>query len=149
MKTFSPNQTAMLLPLSLLAHQLEEYFGKFPIWYSNLLDAQLSDQDFIMINGIGLLLISGFSLSYFFNKNNLILVALGTLIFVNGIIHLVLSIFTLSYSPGVISGVILFLPLGTSIYLRILPKLEKKEKIAAISIGLLLLFSVSMIAMNI
>jgi glycopeptide antibiotics resistance protein len=68
---------------------------------------------------------------------------------VNGIIHLVLSIFTLSYSPGVISGVILFLPLGTSIYLRILPKLEKKEKIAAISIGLLLLFSVSMIAMNI
>jgi hypothetical protein len=149
MKTFSPNQTAMLLPLSLLAHQLEEYFGKFPIWYSNLLDAQLSDQDFIMINVIGLLLISGFSLSYFFNKNNLILVALGTLIFVNGIIHLVLSIFTLSYSPGVISGVILFLPLGTSIYLRILPKLEKKEKIAAISIGLLLLFSVSMIAMNI
>jgi hypothetical protein len=149
MKTFSPNQTAMLLPLSLLAHQLEEYFGKFPIWYSNLLDAQLSDQDFLMINGIGLLLISGFSLSYFFNKNNLILVALGTLIFVNGIIHLVLSIFTLSYSPGVISGVILFLPLGTSIYLRILPKLEKKEKIAAISIGLLLLFSVSMIAMNI
>jgi hypothetical protein len=51
MKTFSPNQTAMLLPLSLLAHQLEEYFGKFPIWYSNLLDAQLSDQDFLMING--------------------------------------------------------------------------------------------------
>ncbi|HEX9651455.1 MAG TPA: HXXEE domain-containing protein [Cyclobacteriaceae bacterium] len=149
MKTFSPNQTAMLLPLSLLAHQLEEYFGKFPIWYSNLLDAQLSDQDFIMINVIGLLLISGFSLSYFFNKNNLILVALGTLIFVNGIIHLVLSIFTLSYSPGVISGVILFLPLGTSIYLRILPKLEEKEKVAAISIGILLLLSVSMIAMNI
>jgi hypothetical protein len=149
MKPLSPNQIAVLLPLTLLAHQLEEYFGGFPLWYSNLLDAQLSNQDFIMINGVGLFIIAGFSLSYLINKNNLILAALGTLIFVNGIIHLMLSIFTLSYSPGVISGVILFLPLGTGIYKRILPELKDRDKIAAISIGILFLIFVSMIAMNI
>jgi hypothetical protein len=60
-------------------------------------------------------------LSYIIDKNNTILVALGTLVFVNGMVHLVLSIFTFSYSPGTISSVVLFIPLGIIIFKRILP----------------------------
>lgn len=140
---------AWALPITMLAHQLEEYFGDFPIWYSNILNAQLSDQDFIMINSIGLLLIASLSLSYLLTKNNVMLVALGTLIFVNGIVHILLSILTLSYSPGAITGFIFFLPLGMSIYRKLLPELNQNERIIAIAIGVLALFSVSMIARNV
>jgi len=149
LKIPSPNQIAWLLPATILVHQLEEYFGQFPIWYSNLLNAQLSNQDFIIINGVGLFLFTVFSLSYIFNKNNLILVALGTLVFVNGMIHLLLSIFTFSYSPGTISGIVLFIPLGIIIYKNILPQLRKGERIIAIGIGIFILFTASVIAINI
>lgn len=149
MKAPSPNQIAWLLPATILVHQLEEYFGQFPLWYSNLLNAQLSNQDFIAINVCGLFIFTGFSLSYIFNKNSLILVALGTLVFVNGIVHLLLSIFTFSYSPGSISGVILFIPLGIIIFKRILPQLPKHQRALAIAIGIFVLMTVSMIALNI
>ncbi len=144
-----PNQIAWLLPASILAHQLEEYFGDFPLWYSNLLNVQLSNLDFIYINGIGLFIFTVAALSYFFNQNNVILVAMGTLVFVNGIIHLSISIFTFTYSPGTITGVVLFLPLGAIVFKRILPKLSLSDRIIAISIGIAVLFFVSMTAMNI
>ena len=148
MKAIAPSMMAVLLPATLLTHQLEEYFGEFPRWYSDLLNANLSNQDFLIINGIGLLIISIVALSYLFNKNNVLLAALGTLIFTNGIVHLLLSLFTFSYSPGTISGVVLFLPLGIIIFKRILPLLRQGEKILAISIGVIALFTVSVIAMN-
>lgn len=149
MKSLSPNQMAWLLPITLLIHQLEEYFGNFPFWYSNLLNVELSNQDFILINGFGLFFISVYSLSFLIKKRNFVLVAMGTLVFVNGFIHLVISIFTLTYSPGTISGVLLFLPLGTIIYLRISPQLSSGDRLVAISIGIMILFAASMIAMNI
>ena len=144
----SPNQIAVLLPVTILAHQLEEYFGQFPQWYSNLLNAQLSNRDFILINSIGLFVFTVDSILYFFNKNNMILVGLGTLVFVNGCVHFLASLFTLSYSPGTITGVVLFIPLGTVIYKKILPMLRPGEKVVAIAIGILVLVMVSTIASN-
>jgi hypothetical protein len=38
--------------------------------------------------------------------------ALGTVVAVNGTLHLVASIWSVTYSPGVISGAIVWLPLG-------------------------------------
>ena len=140
---------AWLLPTTIFVHQVEEYLGQFPLWYSNLLNAQLSNQDFLLINGVGLFVFTVFALSYFFNKNNLILVALGTLVFLNGMIHLLLSISTFSYSPGTISGVVLFIPLGFIIFKKILPQLRRVERIIAVAIGIFVLFTASMIAINI
>jgi len=149
MKALSPNQMAWLLPITILIHQLEEFFGEFPLWYSDLLNVNLSKQDFILINAIGLFLFTSISLSYFFNKNKIILVALGTLVFVNGILHTLLSLFTFSYSPGTISGLFLFIPLGIIIFKRIMPLLRGTEKIIAITIGIFVLFMVCLIALNI
>ena len=145
----SPNQIAWLIPIVFLAHQLEEYFGQFPQWYSDLLNAQLSNRDFIVINAIGLFVFTVASLSYFFNKNNVILVALGTLIYVNGWVHFLASLFTLSYSPATVTGVVLFIPLGTVIYKKILPTLKPGEKVVAIVLGVLVLVLVGTIASNI
>jgi len=149
MKALSPNQIALLLPITILIHQLEEYFGHFPLWYSKYLDVNLSNQNFILINAIGLFVFTAAALSYLFNKNKIILVALGTLVFVNGIVHALLSLFTFTYSPGTISGLLLFIPLGIIIFNRIMPQLRKADKIIAVTIGIFVLFSVSLIAINI
>jgi hypothetical protein len=146
---FSTNLMSILFPFIFLVHQLEEYFTAFPLWYSNLLNADLSNKDFILINGIGLLLFILARITYGLYKSNIILLVMGTLVLMNGIIHLLLSIITLSYSPGTISGIVLFIPLGLLIYKRILPEMIKRDKFIAISIGILFLFSVSVIAGNI
>jgi len=103
-----------LLPVTIFVHQLEKYFfGQFPLWYSNLLNAKLSNRDFILIYGVGLF------------------------------------VFTFSYSPDTISGVVLFIPPGIIIFKKILPRLREVKKIIAIAIGVFVLFAVSMIAINI
>lgn len=149
MKFPTPNQIAWMIPTVLLIHQVEEYLGKFPQWYSNFLNVQLSNRDFIVINSIGLFVIAGVSLSYYFNKSNFILVALGTLIFVNGWVHVLASLFTLVYSPGAISGLMFFIPLGFIIYKKILPQLKPGEKVMAVAIGIFALIVVGTIASNI
>ena len=149
MKPLSPVTLAWLLPITILAHQLEEYLMGFPKWYSDLLNAQLSNSDFLLINGIGLFLFTIYAWSYHFNRSNFILLSLGTLVLVNGIIHLGLSVFTWSFSPGTITGVFLFLPLGVVIFKKILPLLSQGQQVIAIATGILVLFLVSLIAMNI
>lgn len=148
MKLPGPNLISFLLPAALLAHQLEEYYGGFPLWYSNQLNVDLSNNDFIYINTIGFILITTLSISYFLHKSNFILVALGTLMFVNGIIHSAFTLFTFRYSPGTITGFILLIPLGIVIYKQILPEMKESERALAILVGIIGLFTVSMIAMN-
>ena len=87
-------------------------------------------------------------MSFVFNKYYPILVALGTLVFVNGLTHLLLSIFTFSYSPGTITGVVLFIPLGIIIFKKIMPRLSHAEKFNAVAIGIIILITVSTIAYN-
>lgn len=149
MKTLSCNQIAWLVPITILIHQVEEYLAQFPAWYSNLLNANLSNWDFILINAVGLLVFTTISLSYLVTKNKFTLGILGAFIFLNGVIHLLLSMFTLSYSPGTISGLVLFIPLGIIIFKKIFPVLNQTKKIMAFAIGLLVLVTASMIATNI
>lgn len=50
---------------------------------------------------VGFSMVLFFALAYHFGQRyNTFLIALGTLFWVNGIIHLLLSIFTMSYCPG-------------------------------------------------
>jgi hypothetical protein len=121
LKYLSLNHMAWLLPATILVHRLEEYFGQFPRWYSNLFKYTVVQPGFHCYQWSWPVRIHRIFLSYIFDKNNTILVALGTLVFVNGMVHLVLSIFTFSYSPGTISSVVLFIPLGIIIFKRILP----------------------------
>jgi hypothetical protein len=128
-------------------HQLEEYFGGFLEWYPMIMNAKLSSEDFILINTIALLITVFFAMMYSLGiRNNFIFVVIGSLFFVNGIVHLMATIFSWSYSPGVISGLVIFLPLGRLIYHRIYPQLPENQRIPSILIGILLLFTVSMIA---
>ena len=149
MNTSSTTHLAWLLPLAIFIHQVEEYLLGFPAWYSELMNVELSNQDFLIINGVGLFAFVVWSISYYFSKNNTIPAALGTLALVNGLIHVGISLYMLEYSPGTISSIFIYIPLGLFIYKKIFPQLGSGQRIIAISIGMLIQVIAFSVARNI
>jgi hypothetical protein len=92
----------------------------FPGWFSGIFTVSLSLNDFVIINSIGFTATIIIVVFYTFNKSSdFIVAALGTFFFVNGIAHIVTTVFTFSYSPGTITAVLLYLPLGYLVYKKI------------------------------
>ena len=106
---------AWLLPVFYLVHLLEEYYAgeTFPVWFSRVLGADLSKEEFIWINSIGMSIFLFSAILYTLTRRNAVMVAvLGTVLFLNGFLHLFSSILSFSYSPGTISGLIIYIPMG-------------------------------------
>jgi len=98
MNKLKPKRIGWLIPLVYLFHLADEYFTGFPNWFSGTFKVNLSLDDFIIINSIGFSATIIITFLYTFDKvNSFIIASLGTLFFINGIIHILSSIFTLSY----------------------------------------------------
>jgi hypothetical protein len=152
MSDLKPKHIAWLIPLAYLFHLLDEYFmGEgFPNWFSDVFRVDLSDINFTIINSVGLIASIVIVILYTIDKvNNFVIAALGTLFFVNGIIHFLASLFTLSYSPGTISGILLYLPLGYLIFKRIFPLIPQEQRALSFAAGIIIQVVVALVAMNI
>ncbi len=73
--------------------------------------------------------------NHFRRPNYLAIIAVGVLFFINGWAHLLASIYTWSYFPGLISGIIIYLPLGVLIYKKIYIKSKLKDRQWGVLIG--------------
>jgi hypothetical protein len=74
---------------------------------------------------------------------------LGVLFFVNGLVHIAASLFTASYSPGTISGAVIYIPIGVLIFKKIFPPLTGQERTIAAAAGIIIHIVISAIAFNI
>jgi hypothetical protein len=106
-------------PLLLLAaytlHLAEELWGGegFELWTERALGLPVSTTRFLVLNGIAWPLFAALTvaalrkpaLSWFPT-------AFGTLVAVNGVLHLLGTLATGSYSPGLVTGLLLYLPVG-------------------------------------
>ena len=152
MGNIKPKQIVWLLPFAYLLHLCDEYFSGegFAKWFSGLFEVSLSINDFIIINLFGFAATLLIAILYSFKRiNNFIIAALAALFFVNGLIHLAASIFTLSYSPGTITGVILYLPLGVLIFKNIFPLLPEEQRSLSVFTGAAIQILVAVIALSI
>ncbi len=152
MKTLSPTLFAGLLPAAYLIHLLEEYFAGpgFPAWLSGFLNVDLSAADFLIINGIAWPAMAIFAAAYKLGwKNNVVLLALWTVLFINGLLHPLASLLSASYSPGTFSGLLLYLPLGLLAFIRIIPELTSGQRNTGLAAGLLIHLLVVAVAVNI
>ncbi len=152
MSDLKPKHIAWLIPLAYLFHLSDEYFmGEgFPNWFSGVFKVDLSNINFIIINSVGLIATVVIVILYTIDKvNNFVIAALGTLFFVNGIIHFLASLLTASYSPGTISGALLYLPLGYLIYKRIFSLVPEEQRSLSIATGIIIQVVVALVAMNI
>jgi hypothetical protein len=103
-----------LFPLTYGIHLLEEYWvGEgFPAWAQRLWGTSLSTGEFLVWNLFGLTLMCvGALLVTRFTPLRWIEIALSVAVFGNAAGHVLASLMTVTYSPGVITGLLLWMPL--------------------------------------
>lgn len=128
-KIFLSEKLILLNLAFLMIHQFEEYVypGGFKEYFNNniynpfgFFRNKLTNKGIIWINvifGWGMNIVTLLFLSsYPFAV--LIVIAI---LFINGIIHFIVTFKTQYYNPGVITGALLFLPLGFYAYYKFLP----------------------------
>jgi hypothetical protein len=98
---------------------------------------ELAMGEFLLWNAVALLLMSvSIFLTLRFKSLNWLLLAYGTSFLLNALSHLVMSLYTTSYSPGLVSGLLLWLPLGALALFRFRKTLSRRGRRAGLLVGL-------------
>jgi hypothetical protein len=138
-----------LFPFTFLFHILEEYYGGFPHWVARVFGAELSPSQFLNFNTFFWVVMAVGTLAAmlipFLRWFALMFAAMVT---INGSAHLIGSVATMSYSPGVITGTILWLPLGVYTLRLAYKNLERAQFFLVILLGTVLHLMVLMLAFN-
>jgi hypothetical protein len=101
------------------AHVVEEWLGGFPEWVTIVVGQSLPRVAFVIINAVALALgIAAARAATQRDSSGWMAIAMGTILLVNGVAHILGSVATGTYSPGLFTGVILYLPLGQIVLLR-------------------------------
>ena len=105
----------ILFPVTYLAHIAEEYWGGGG--YSSYLMrshfVELSPARFLVLQSLGMvLMLIGFLISIPLRFPLTMLTIIATVILVNGLVHSARSFFEWDYTPGLVTAVLLWIPLG-------------------------------------
>jgi len=96
-------------------HIAEEFYGGegYLAYLKRLRGVELSPTKFLVGQAIGLgLIIIGLLIARRLNFPKQLLIILGAVVMVNGFSHLGTSLFYREYTPGLITGVLIWIPLG-------------------------------------
>jgi hypothetical protein len=110
---------AWLLVAAYAAHVVEEWVGGFPEWLALVAGAPLPRVAFVAINAAAMgAIISATRAAIRHDSLGWMAIAIAALLFANGVLHILGSIATGAYSPGLFTGVVLYLPLGQLTLMR-------------------------------
>jgi hypothetical protein len=138
---------AWLFPASYLVHIAEEYWGGFPAWIARFWGVESSLGNFLSWNGGALIMMAvGVALTLKTKSYRWLLVAFATVILINGLVHAGASVATGSYSPGLISGLLLFVPLGAITLLRARRQVNARTLRAGVVVGVIMHGAVVLLA---
>lgn len=100
-------------------HVLEEWIGGFPEWMAIFAGGPLPRFAFVLINAIAMLIVilAGYAATRS-ESRGWMAVAIATVTFLNGSLHILGSVVTGTYSPGLFTGSILYLPLSQLALMR-------------------------------
>lgn len=104
-----------LFPLTYIIHIGEEFYGGegYPAYLKRLRSVEMSSTKFLVGQAIGLaLIVLGILIARRLSFPRQLLVILGTVVLTNGLTHLVTSSYYREYGPGLISGVLIWIPFG-------------------------------------
>lgn len=127
-----------LFPTTYLLHLIEEYFGGegHAANLSRTRGITFSSVRFLLLTSLGLLLmILGLILAYRFDFPQMMLVILGTTVLLNGLSHVITSLATYSYNPGLITGMLVWIPLGAITLVQLTGRMSGIRYLIAVSIG--------------
>jgi hypothetical protein len=104
-----------LFPLTYLFHIAEEYWAGqgFPAWLSNVAGINLTPARFLGLNTFALIFMTvSIAVTKRTSAAGWFVTSIAAVVSINALAHLVGSVVTRSYSPGLISGFLLWFPLG-------------------------------------
>lgn len=113
--TGSPRLWPLLFPATYLVHIGEEYWcgGGFFNW-AKVLGMTISPARFLAINALAWTVMASVCvIASAVPRARLVTVPFASAVFLNGAAHLLASVFTGTYSPGLVSGLLLWIPLGS------------------------------------
>jgi uncharacterized protein with HXXEE motif len=121
-----------LFPLAYLLHILEEVTGVEGLHGINLsLDLFL-----ILSAGAWLLMTCGVVLAQRFGFPQFMGVCLGATVFLNGLVHIVQSVINRGYDAGVISGSVVFIPLGLATLISLRKSMRTRRYMVGVFLGI-------------
>ena len=123
-----------LFPLTYLLHVIEEVSGVGALHGINL-----SLQVFLILSTAAWLLMTcGVVLAQRFGFPQFMGVCLGTTFFLNGLAHIVRSLVFGGYDAGVISGTIVFIPLGLVTLITLRNNMRRRRYIVGVVLGVVI-----------
>ncbi len=132
------SRAVLLLPVAVLLHIAEEWLGGFPEWIHAPLGAELTAERFLLVNAFGAALFLAGALAARFSPGLAWLgVSLAALVGVNGVLHGLAWLVTGTYSPGAVSGLVLYHPLGVNLLRSSARRLSRPAFAGAVLLGLL------------
>lgn len=114
--SFARRWWPLLLPTSYLLHLAEEWFGGegFAVWTQRALGQPVSTTRFLILNAVVWPLFAVLTLAAM-KKPALswFLTSFGTVVVINAALHGLGALVSSSYSPGLVTGLLLYVPVGS------------------------------------
>jgi hypothetical protein len=139
----------LLLPLSYLVHLAEEWWGGegFAAWTARAVGSPVSTTRFLVLNGIVWPLFLALTIAAIVRPRLAWFPAtFATVVLINAGLHALGALATASYSPGLISGLLLYLPLSLATLRAARRSLTPRSFAVAVLSGLLIHGLVAVIA---
>lgn len=129
-----------LFPATYAIHLAEEACcgETFPGWISRVGSLRFTAHGFVVVNSVAMVAMTLAVLAIErFPRARLLRATLATIVLVNGLLHTVGTVVTWSYSPGLWSGALLWVPLGLSVLWGEARALRRAQMLVGIALGFL------------
>ena len=125
----------------------EEWFGGFPEWTAVIAGDGLEPARFLVINALGLLLFSAGTWAAFRDAGaSWIVTSLAALVGLNAVLHVLATAAFARYSPGVVTGLLLYVPLSAAVLRSSATSLTRARFAGAVLGGVVLHGMVTLVA---
>lgn len=142
---------AWLLPVAYLIHISEENWGGggYPAYMLRVKGIHISQTRFLVLTGLGwALMLLGLYLARRLRFLEWMIVCLAMVEAANGVSHTITAVATRTYNPGLVSGLLVFIPLGAVILFRLWRGMSGSRYLTAVSVGIAIQLIVSLIALR-
>lgn len=108
-----PRFWPLLFPATYVVHVAEETWGGFPAWASRLSGVGLTEERFLALNVFAFcVMLLANLVAAGFRELRWLMLPFAAAVSLNGLAHLVGSLLSVSYSPGLVTGLLVWVPLG-------------------------------------
>ena len=130
-----------------IIHVAEEWFADFPGWLQQIAGSPLPGEAFLIINAVALvLLVAAIRAATRSERFGWMAIAVAAIMLVNTVVHAAGAALTRSYAPGLISAVVVYVPLGALTMIRAVDHAARTHVARGIIAGVVVHAVVSAIA---